>query len=679
MSVYQLLNRRALSVVVICMTVCRGLFAQSATREGELAPDPRLVLMVSEYQAHWQRAWRDSEEYRRMRIPLAVFTERNKYWHCWTELFIEGGFDRNRTGEAIGFPEPQYHMIQSAHPARGWCPTWAWADENIDVDDESAWRDGALRPYLRASIARKREALLVALERAYAADITNAWLVGQITRFRIDARDFEGAQRAAASCRAAAWWCAGLAGLSQARAGKMSLADSTFAQMRRVMPDGARCAWEDASVLLSPKDQPAYRKIDCAQRDTVNAQLWWLADPLYRETGNARLVEQEVRRMDIALRKAVAQDERFAFDDERGGDAVVEVFSRYGWPSYAAWEGLIYERGESFQGLEINHNSPPAPTYTTLEYALGRVSTIPSWSAIVSPFTALAGDWTLGPVDSVGVPSKFWWPQEHFYTARRLLQLPMGQTVSVRRQTYVDVAVAVDLTNAAVPTREAYEVLLLSTSTPGRVDSIDRQHSSNETVARLRGRIASAPTILAIEAQFSSSMIDARSRYAYSPPQPLSALAPQEIAVSDIAILSPLSPIQVAQPTDSLLQYLSASTTFRKSERRVTLYWESYGTTPVDSAEVLLRVVRESDAGLLRRLGTAAGLLSDPSQGISIRWRDNDARGGKTTLVGPVTAQMHAVALDLSALKPGRYAIDITMALRDGRTATQQTVIELSE
>lgn len=33
----------------------------------------RLELAVSEFQAAWQRAWRDSEEYRRLRIPQEVY------------------------------------------------------------------------------------------------------------------------------------------------------------------------------------------------------------------------------------------------------------------------------------------------------------------------------------------------------------------------------------------------------------------------------------------------------------------------------------------------------------------------------------------------------------------------------------------------------------------------------
>lgn len=667
--------RHAALLVLLVPFVAR---AQLVAPKHEREVDPRLILMVSEFQAHWQRAWRDSEDYRRLRIPYEDVKARHIYLYCYPELFLDRVNDRFGLDKAYGTPEPQYSMIASARPARPWCPTWPLSERNLDVDDESEWRDGALRPSAREGVVRKREALLAVLESAYATDASNSWVAGQLTRFRIDARDFDGAQRVATGCRATEWWCAGLTGLAQARAGQLLAADSSFARMRREMPDTMRCVWGDASMLLPPEYQPAYRKIGCTKRDSVNAQLWWLADPLYREAGNARLVAQEVRRVDIALRSAVMQDERYSFDEQRGGDAIVSVFARYGWPSYAAWSGVARDRNVSYQGLEINRAAPPSPPYTTLEYALGRVSTIPGWPAIASPFTALATDWKLERVDSTGAPSTAWWPQEHFSPARRLTQLSRGQTVSVRRQTYVDVATAVDLPKPAQRDRdERFDVMLLSTLAPGSVDSIDQQQVQSGSVVRLRGKIASVPSILAVEAVSMFSMLDARTRYAYSPPQPLHALAPNAIAMSDIAVLSPLTSEQLVLPTDSLLQHLSEHMAFTPGQRRIALYWESYGTLPSDSADIVLRVVRESDAGLLRRLGVAAGVFGDPTQAMEIRWRDHEARGGTTTLHGPVPTQMRALALDLGALKPGRYVIGISMALRDGRTSNAQIAIEL--
>lgn len=113
------------------------------------------------------------------------------------------------------------------------------------------------------------------------------------------------------------------------------------------------------------------------------------------------------------------------------------------------------------------------------------------------------------------------------------------------------------------------------------------------------------------------------------------------------------------------------------NDRRLSLYWESYNTRPSDSVQIVLRVVPENGASLLRRLGIAARLISDPTEGVEVRWLDSEPLGGQTTLVGPVPAQMRAITLDLGRLKPGRYLIDLRMQRKDGRIAVQQTAVEL--
>ncbi len=91
----------------------------------------------------------------------------------------------------------------------------------------------------------------------------------------------------------------------------------------------------------------------------------------------------------------------------------------------------------------------------------------------------------------------------------------------------------------------------------------------------------------------------------------------------------------VSAPSDSLLQHLLGSTTLAAGSRRVTRYWETYNTAPRDSAEIALRIVREDDEGLLRRLGVATRLIADPSRGLKIQWRDQEGRGGTSSLRGP--------------------------------------------
>ncbi|MBL0939169.1 MAG: hypothetical protein IBJ03_09755 [Gemmatimonadaceae bacterium] len=641
----------------------------------ETSPDPRLMFMVSEFQASWQRAWRDSEEYRRMRIPYEHFVQRHPLLHCHLEYFDE--VEYLRWPSVWPFPGRLYAPIGGI-TSHLWCPTWLLASPPDEGEDESVWKDSALRQSFRPAIAARRAQLLTALVTAYEAAPSHSWLAGQVVRFSLDARDTTGALGAAVRCRAEAWWCAALVGLVQARTGAVLGADSSFARMRRTMPDSTRCAWEDASALLQPAEQGLYRAFDCAKRDSLNAQLWWLSDPLWRQPGNARRVEQDARRTEIALRQAITQDERLPFDVQRGGAAVAEVLVRYGWPTYRAWLGMASER-EHARYLMDFRRAPPSPPYSTLEYALDRLHTLPTWRATLAPFSASALDWQLAREDSTGAPAAVWWPQEHFRPARRLVQLPDGQTVSVRRQSHVEVISALNLSHPTLRRRpDDFDIMLLASTGPEHVESLDQQTKRSGDAVRLRGQLSGAPVILAIEAIGATpSGLDARARFGYAPPAPLAVLAPNELALSDVAILTPLSAEQVAVPTDTLLQWLQPSRALGSVNRRVTLYWESYNTRPGDSAQIMLRIVPTASAGLLRRLGIAAGVLSDPTQGIEVRWRDHEGRGGLTTLQGPVPAQMRAITLDLGPLRPGQYTIDISMQTRDGRTAIKQTTVEL--
>jgi hypothetical protein len=70
-----------------------------------------------------------------------------------------------------------------------------------------------------------------------------------------------------------------------------------------------------------------------------------------------------------------------------------------------------------------------------------------------------------------------------------------------------------------------------------------------------------------------------------------------------------------------------------------------------------------------------AGVASDPSGSVEIQWKDREGRGGTTTLQGPVPVQMRTIQLDLRALKPGRYVVEISVRLADGSTASQQTTV----
>jgi hypothetical protein len=260
-----------------------------------------------------------------------------------------------------------------------------------------------------------------------------------------------------------------------------------------------------------------------------------------------------------------------------------------------------------------------------------------------------------------------------------MVQLPDGQLFPVRRQDHIELALAIQLLHPVMSKEKTdYDVMLLSTTGPTQVDSIDQRMAAGNSTVMLRGVVRHSPALLAVEAVGSAAAtVDARTRFGYTAPPPLSALAPREIALSPIALLSSLMGTQLQRPSDELLQFMRPSTTIPHGERKVALYWEHYGVTPADSAAVVLRVASESTLGLLRRVGIAAGLTEDPNSFLQLRWNDSAVPGARTTLQGPVPVQMHALQVDLGTLKAGSYNIELIVTTKDGRVATSRVPVEL--
>jgi hypothetical protein len=654
---------------------------QSATKKGVTDArsekvNPRLVLAVSEFQARWQIAWRYSEQFRAARSGPKAQSDRHKFFHCDVDLFQDKA-DKTLLRKTWGNPEP-YYMIKGRRSAFGVCPSWLLTPRIELADDESSWRDGAILAELRPSILRARANLIAQLHVALALEQRNDWIVGQLVRFASDQRDYGLAKSVVDQCAATPWWCAALDGFVSTRMRDLLSADSGFQRMRRLMPDSIRVEWDDLRQWLPEGDAAGYDRASKEAHDPMYVRFWWLSDPLYREPGNARRVEHDVRQMEVALRSATTQDERYSFDEQRGGDAVATMIRRYGWPTYTGWAGLESERSHSYY-LERNHRSPPAAPYTTFEYTVDRVRVLPSARAVVSPFESLSSDWELLPKDPISGPITNWWPEEHFRHRRRLVQLPDGQTIAIRRHSHVEVVSALTLSHSSLRTTGTqFDVMLLSTTGPEHLDSLDQQVVAGGANVVLRGNVRRSPTLLAIEALgIGEGGVDARTRFGYRPPEPLSALRSREIALSDLALLRRLHPDVVRSPNDTLLKALLPSTRLSHNERTVTLYWESYGTTPEDSATIAVRVASDDKPGVLQSIAVATGLINDPSSTVTIRWKDSEGRASTTTLRGPVPVQMRALDLNLATLRAGKYTIEVLVTLADGRTAASRTLIEL--
>ncbi len=121
-------------------------------------------------------------------------------------------------------------------------------------------------------------------------------------------------------------------------------------------------------------------------------------------------------------------------------------------------------------------------------------------------------------------------------------------------------------------------------------------------------------------------------------------------------------------PDESLLDRLLGTVTLGATQRRVGLYWETYGVDAGDTVTVTVAVTSDQDIGTLRRLGMTLNVASDPRRSLQIRWTEPSPQHNTRTLVGPVPVQLRTLVLNLSQLAPGPYLLTVSIE-RPGRAS----------
>lgn len=559
-------------------------------------------------------------------------------------------------------------MIQPRPNNGAVCPSWSPAEENIPLDEGEAI-DLAIPPEGRAALRAERDALIRQLENAHARFPMNDWIAGQRLRFVLDQRSPERSIEAARACRGTAAWCAALAGLALEQAGNVPEAEAAFRAADSLAgattKPNAPCVDEETLLLFPGGDRDDVTRGTCDEQRTRVDRMWWLADPLWSVAGNERYVAHGSRRTHATLRSALSRDERYVWDSRGGGSAMRELIVRYGWPGYTYWPGGQFE--EEMNKLREGGGGSvavgyPFPPYTAKEYSVDRTSTIPSLEAINDPFHAKPSHWKLHLPAGASIDS--WWPQEHMMLHTWIEPLTPGQQVQWRRDSAVVFALAVDnpLHNLDTAATGASLAMLMGSTGPGNMRQIATSRVSEGYTLRLGGEIASVPIVLSAEVQARSRREAAhRMRFGLHPAPALRDMGAQDVALSDPVFLR-LPNRNSAVPSDmaSVSALMAGDLTFARTEP-LALYWESYGFPVRDSVELQLRVVRNDDVGLARRIGAAIGVASDLRDSIVIKWTEPDSRQGTPIPTTTKPAIGRAVALDIHALPEGSYIVSIEM------------------
>lgn len=555
-------------------------------------------------------------------------------------------------------------IIVNSDRAQASCPTW-YPEGLRQLDDERLGIDGGLDRKLRPRILAQRTALRAFLEYAAESMPNDVRLTGQRVRFAIDAGALRDAWAIAASCAVERPECDLLRGLVLYRGGYAALADSAFLYAATRMSDEERCAWNDVRVLLESEARTRYGTMDCAERADVEARLWWLADPLFLEPGNERRAEHFARTTHVDLLVPLGDDGRLRFLPKKGGEAVVETLVRYGWPSQYYWAGPLVDRSHDTWLIpppifpRPPERADTAPPYVVPEYTRGRLHTIPAFAALLAPFEATPDQWQLNAPGDVF----HWWPPEHFARDRgRIVQLPVGQTATLRRRDASRFVWGGDLDPGTLArTRgDSVRATLFAMQAVGEVRSAGTFAARVGSTLVIDVAMESGPTLVGVELPGDSVRPAARTRFGTAIPAPLDALGNAQ-ALSPPILFQPPDDDAVRVSAREAVARMYGSTSFTRLSR-VGVYWEGYGFGANDTVDVELRVERQDRPGIVDRAIDVLGVGEERQASGALRWRDvPGSRRAIQVMEGDVPVQMRNVVVDLSRLARGTYRLTLSM------------------
>ena len=462
-------------------------------------------------------------------------------------------------------------------------------------------------------IMRARGGMLHRLEALYERAPGDAWILGQLVRYTVEQGDLDSAL-VIASCET--WWCQALMGYTLHIKGDVALADSMFALSLAAMPPAVHCDWNNLSVALEGADAESYRSLNCRQRDSANAVLFWRATPAFARGGNDVRTEWFARKTLIR-----SLDQAMTHHGMRNSSDYNELVLRYGastsWARKPEDRVGMLEHEISVIGLE------PKPAY---------------------PFIA--------PPEEGQWPPDVEKPRSRFAPlfAKHMTSIENVQFARFRRNDSVIVVAGFSAAADSLFSSDGVGVTLSVSPGPDvRAVSARAPAQGGRGALGVRARVGG---VASVEVTDSGHRAWAVQRF------PLDS-APD--AISDLLI---------TVPGDSLPESLEAAMSTAWPGAKVGLggiiglYWETYGTAVTDSLVNVTLTVEPVSPGFLGRVSQSLGLKRKVPP-LRLAW-SRRAEGG-------VDFASHAVEVDLARLKEGHYVV--TVDFSDGRRAERRIQI----
>ena len=480
-------------------------------------------------------------------------------------------------------------------------------------------------------IRQARAELLRDLARAAAALPGDDWIAGQRIRYLTEGHD-SSVIAVARSCRATRWWCDALLGLALHVNENFLGADSAFAAALAGMPPLMRCHWMNLSPLLDDDIRGTYRKMSCAQREALNARIWWVADPLFMVAGNERRTEHFSRVLHTALQSDAAN----TYGSRWGGD-LAELILRFGWAEKWTQE-------------------PPASPYlmTSQQVSITGHEREPGFHFFL---TQRPPDSLSQIVDSLFEIDQF--PPREQYSpvyAKGFVHLD-AQVARFRRGDSTQVVAAFDVGADTIFSQHKFRAAVVV--------------MGDETTSPAIAEIAESPVknVLTVSAPWKSQLIGVellakdsaaaarwRSGFAAIPMDSAS------ISVSDLLFVDegPSLPADLSEA----IPRAHGGTRFARG-KPLGLFWELYGKAPVDGALPMSLTITPVDEGFLRRAFRVLRISPKVSP-LNIRWQENGAEGMRSA---------RSVLLDLSLVPAGKYTVKLEVG--NSRAGSASRTIEI--
>ena len=460
-------------------------------------------------------------------------------------------------------------------------------------------------------IADARADFLAQLENLATYSPTDPWVLAQRVRYTVEQGLFDSAA-AIASC--GTWWCSALSAYAYYYKGDVGTADSLYSKAMSKAPMGVRCDWNHIGQALEPQEKLIYDRLDCRQRDSVDAYLFWRGRPAFSRPGNDVRVQWYARM--TAIR---AYGEGVTHHGMVGSRDYFEMLSRYGMETSYARRPPKENQDVNVVGLE------PKPSY---------------------PF--------LAPLEEGKWPPEASKPASRFSTTRFAKAIGTLENVQLARFRRGDSVVVVAGFNAVVN-----DSMFSSPAVTAGISLSNSPTAPTATTLKLapggRGALGvrgKAGGVVSVELM--DSVHRAFSIYRL----PLDS-AP--VTISDLLITVPgdslpESPEQAAGMVWPGLRVGVGGT--------IGLYWETYQVTAADSLLAVTLSVEPVKPGFFGRLTQSLGLKSKVPP-LRLSWARR--------VEGDMDFAAHSVEVDLSRLKTGSYVV--TVELSDGRKTTRHIEI----